>query len=257
MRNDAFIIGYGFVGKATGNALEIDRFFSLHNSNITLEEGSKKRFCLICLPTPTDDQGSQGKAVQVILDYIKQIQGYGGHPIYVIRSTVLPGTCKYLETETKEMIVSNPEFLSEATAQYDALHPRIKVIGANDINARREVIDLWQNIHSKITVETDLITSEMMKYVFNTFAAVKITFANQIYDACQRVGADYETIHDALHQHPWGSRHHFRVMDKGGRGAGGRCIPKDLKAFTKWSNSELLKKVEELNTKYLSESKKI
>lgn len=257
MNEDAFIIGYGMVGRATARALNIPWYISRLQSNINLEDASKKLYCIICLPTPTDENGDQDESVKVIYEYIQKIQQYGGKNIFVIRSTVLPGTCRELAKITDAMVVSNPEFLSEATAEEDAMHPRIKVIGADDQSALMMVKKLWQSVPCKLEIETDTVTSEMIKYTFNTFSAVKGVFANQIYDACLKNGADYKKIHYALHNHPWGSREHLRPVDKGGRGIGGRCIPKDLLAFTTFTNSPFLEIVQELNNDYLEESKKV
>lgn len=256
MTENAFIIGYGFVGKATAKSLGIPYYFDLKESNITLEEGSKKRFIFICLPTPTNEKGRQDEARKVIHDYIAQIKGYGGKNIFVIRSTVIPETCKALSEEFGVPVCSNPEFLSEDTWEIDAVKPRMIVIGADDPAIRKELADLWKDVPTKIRIVTDTTTSEMIKYTFNTFFVTKIVFGNQIYDICQRNGANYNVIKEALHEHPWGSKHHFKVLHKGGRGGGGRCFPKDLKVFTKYSGLKLLKTVEELNTQYLEESKK-
>lgn len=253
--DDAFILGYGFIGKATAKALEIPHFFSHKESNITLEEAAKKLYCLICLPTPTDEHGQQ-QGVTTIMDYIKQIQQYGGRNIFVVRSTVLPGTCRNLAKETGAMVVSNPEFLSEATAEFDALHPRLKVIGADDIPSLKAVEKLWEPIKTKLDIKTDTVTAEMIKYTMNVFAAVKVVFANQLYDQCEKIDADYEVIHKVLHEHPWGSKHHFKVIHNGGRGAGGHCIPKDLKAFATYTNSKFLKMTEEVNTELLRKTGK-
>lgn len=255
MSEDCFVIGNGIVGQATRKALDIPYYFDLKESNITLNEGAKKKWCFICLPTPTDEKESQAKAIDVIRDYIKQIKQMGS-PIFVIRSTVLPGTCRALAETTGAVVVSNPEFLSESKWEEDAIHPRIKVIGADDIAIRRGLVSLWQRIKCKLEVTTDSTTAEMIKYVMNTFAVVKVVYANQIYDACDKVKADYEVIHHVLHSHPWGSKEHLRVIDKGGRGAGGKCLPKDIKAFAKFSSSPLLDLVKRLNEEYLTKSKK-
>jgi len=255
---NAFVLGFGFVGKATARALRIPYYFSKSEANITLEQASKKLFCIICLPTPTDEKGGQGPSVQVILDYIKQIIEYGNRNIFVIRSTVLPGTCRYLSEQVGgAMVVSNPEFLSESTADFDAAHPRIKVIGADAMPELKAVSELWKPIQCKLEIKCDTVTAEMIKYVFNVFAATKVVFANQIFDMCEKTGADYGKIHDVLHYHPWGSKHHFNIIDKGGRGAGGHCIPKDLKAFATYTNSDLFKIIERLNQEYLISSKKV
>lgn len=254
---DAFIIGgKGVVGQATAKALKIPYYYDLQGSNITLKKGAKKKYCFICLPTPTEKDGSQKSSVAIIRAYLKKIKNYGTDCLFVIRSTLLPGTCKSLSKDTGAKIVYNPEFLSESTAVHDATHPLIKVVGADDPALGRQVINLWKKIKCPLEISTNTATAEMIKYVFNVFAVVKIVFANQIYDLCQKNGADYEVIHRALHLHPWGSKNHFRVLDKGGRGAGGRCFPKDIKAFAKYSHSKFLKLVEKINLDYLKSSGK-
>jgi len=256
--NDAFVLGgLGMVGKATMKALDIPFYFDLKDSNIDLEEGAQKLFCFICLPTPTDEKGGQAKALDTIRDYIKQIKGYGGRNIFIIRSTVLPGTCRALAEATGAMVVSNPEFLSESSWEHDCLNPRLKVIGADDVPSRVAVTNLWKSVKAKLDIETDTVTAETIKYAMNSFAVVKVVFANALYDACQLSQADYDTVREVLHQHPWGSKHHLKAVDKGGRGAGGRCLPKDMKAFATWSNSEFLKATERINFDYLVASKKI
>jgi nucleotide sugar dehydrogenase len=256
MTDKAFIIGNGTVGKATARALGIKSYYDLEGSNITLEEGSKKLFCFICLPTPTDEKGGQAKARLQIASYIEQLKEYGSRNIFVIRSTVIPGTCRALAEQYGVMVVSNPEFLTEDRWEEDAIRPRMVVIGADDVPSKNAVVSLWKPVKSKIRVETDTVTAETLKYAFNTFFVTKVVWANQLYDMCQKNGADYETIHKALHAHPEGSKNHFTIEHKEGRGAGGKCLPKDLKAFAKYSGSKLLKLVDELNDDYLHKSKK-
>lgn len=255
--NDAVVIGgKGFVGKATMKSLNIPHCFDLIESNITLEEASKKLFIFLCLPTPTDEKGRQDKSIKVIKDYISQIKEYGGRNIFVIRSTVTPGTCRAIAKELDVMVASNPELLSEDTWERDATNPRLTIIGADDVPTRNALVSLWKSVKSKETVIVDTVTAEMMKYTFNMFFITKIVFANQIFDACESAGANYKQIREALMAHPWGSKHHFKVVHKGGRGGGGHCFPKDIKAFTQWSNLELMKVIQELNNNYLQKSKK-
>lgn len=254
--NNAFVIGgLGTVGKATRKTFDIPWYFDKKESNINLNEASKKQFCFICLPTPTDERGIQ-QGLDEIRGYVRQLKSLGGRNIFVIRSTVIPGTCRALAKQFKVMVASNPETLSENTWERDAVKPKIIVIGADDVPTRNALVNLWGRVKCEHRVVTDTVTAETLKYAFNTFFITKIVFANQIYDICEKNGADYKTIRRALRKHPWGSGHHFKVHHKGGRGAGGKCFPKDLKAFAKYANSDLFKEVERLNSKYLQRSGK-
>jgi len=128
-----------------------------------------------------------------------------------------------------------------------------ELLGQKTAPEHKAVVSLSQANPVSGTKYTVLDTVENARLIN---CATKIVWANQMYDICQNNGADYETIRRTLHRHPWGSKHHLRAVHKGGRGAGGKCIPKDLAAFTKYSTSELLKTVEKLNKKYLIKSKK-
>lgn len=76
-------------------------------------------------------------------------------------------------------------------------------------------------------------------------------FANQIYEICKTNGANYEKVKEALMAHRYGSKNHFGIWHKGGRGGGGRCLPKDMEAFSKYANNSLLSKIQEINTELL------
>jgi UDPglucose 6-dehydrogenase len=253
--DDAVIIGFGFVGQATAKSLNIPWHFSLNDSNITLEEAAKKQFIIFCTPTPTNTKDAQ-EGVDIIDGYIQQLKEYGGRNIFIIRSTVLPGTCKHLAEKHDVMVVSNPEFLSEDTWEHDAVHPSQIVIGADDVPARIAVSNLWKKFKETRFIITDTVTSEMIKYSFNLFMLTKIIWANQIYDICQINGADYNTIKEMLYAHWWGTHHHLKPIHKGGRGGGGHCFPKDVKAFAKYSNLEFFKTIDKLNDEYLQASHK-
>lgn len=255
--NDAVVIGgLGVVGKATMKSLDIPHYFDLKDSNITLKEASKKLFIFLCLPTPTDNKGGQEKGIKLMRDYISQIKEYGGRNIFVVRSTVIPGTCRAMAKDFDVMVASNPELLSEDTWERDATNPRLTIIGADDVPTRNALVALWKGVKSKRTVIVDTVTAEMMKYAFNMFFITKIIFTNQLYDICETAGANHKQIREALMSHPWGSKHHFKAIHKEGRGGGGHCFPKDIAAFAKWSNLELMKVLEKLNKSYLQKSKK-
>lgn len=243
------IIGYGVVGKATAKGFGITKYIDLTGSTISLEDVAKCRFIFLCLPTPTVD----GKCdVGVIKKYIVDLRHQGFNGVFVIRSTVIPGTARAIMAETGATIVSNPEFLTEATWEIEAEHPGIIVLGADDTKPLQDVRALYEGRWRGVQVfQADTVTAETIKYALNTFFATKVVFANQVYDFCQTTGANYETVKSVLEFHPWGSKNHFTIWHKKGRGAGGKCLSKDLAAFATASNSELIKEVQRINEKLL------
>lgn len=254
--NSACIIGYGVVGRATAEAFGIKNYFSRNESNITLSDAAGCNYIFICLPTPTVRGAVFTDDIYGIIKEIKKLSTIEN--TFIIRSTVYPGFNKFLQKSLKlENIVSNPEFLSEDTAVEDAKHPDLVVIGSDNEKARERVVGLYKGRFKNATyVVTDSVTAELIKYSLNGFFATKVVFANEIYDYAQKIKANYETIRAVLEVHKWGSKNHFRVFDKNGRGAGGKCLKKDLSALAEFSKSNLFREVALMNIGLLLRSNK-
>ncbi len=247
MRN-AVVIGNGIVGKATRKAFGINDYFDLQGSTLTLKEiAARKRYIFICIPTPTVN-GEQER--DDIFQIIKQLRDYGGNHIYIIRSTVIPGTCRHFNEKLGlTNIVHNPEFLTESTWEKDSLQPDLIVIGADQHNLGKDVEALYKSrFKGKDIYVTDTVTSELFKYSVNAFYALKVVYGNEIYDFAKTVGANYEKIKEMMYKRKWIGKNHLDVMHGGKRGYGGKCLPKDLEIISKMSGSQLLKKVHEINS---------
>ena len=156
-------------------------------------------------------------------------------------------------------IVHLPEFLTEATWKQDTEHPDLIVIGSEDDNYAREVEALLRSRYKTEEIHrTDTATSETLKYAINGFYALKVVYANELFDFCQRAGANYGTIKNCMYQRKWIGKNHLEVWFSHGleeqpvRGVRGKCLPKDLKAFANYSKSKLLKTAKELNDVYIA-----
>jgi UDPglucose 6-dehydrogenase len=145
------------------------------------------------------------------------------------------------EGEASFLVASNPEFLREGSAIYDALFPDRIVVGANS----REAIDALRAIYEPVIeqsfateldprpkvavpfVNTDLVSAEMIKYAANAFLATKISFINEVANLCELVGADVGSVaHGIGLDERIGSR-----FLSAGIGWGGSCFPKDIAAL--------------------------
>lgn len=240
------------VGKTTAEVFGIEKHFDIHDDrcNITLEDAANCKLVFICLPTPINADGTY--KLDEIKAIIKQINDFQTGCIFIIRSTVFPGFALGLQRDLGiNTIISNPEFLSEATALEDMKNPPFIVVGGLEGKFRQEVVAFYgARIKSAPIIETDNTTAEMIKLSMNAYFATKVIFANQTYDACRRINANYETVKRALEAHPFGPKNHFNVWFNEKRGVHGHCLPKDSKAFAIYANSELVGKVIELNEIY-------
>lgn len=251
--NNACVIGYGLIGKATAMLFGINNYFSRSEATITLEQAAKCRYVFICLPTPVEQDGTY--YTKDIEDIIKQLEGYGGAGIYILRSTVWPGFAQHLMGKLDiNRIISNPEFLTESSWEKDTKNPPFILLGGANNDFLQDVKGLYEGrIKSAPVILTDNTTAEMAKLSMNAFFTTKVVFANQTSDACQKLGANYEKVKEVLEAHPFGPKNHFTVWHKGGRGALGRCLWKDTRAFTHYTNSDLMKKVVTINEQLMWE----
>lgn len=259
---DAVVHGYGVLGKATARAFNIKHWQDPNGGNTTLEESAKYRCQWICLPTPNLRSGVYDLAA--IYDTLLAVDSYGAGQgctdhIFIIRSTILPGTCSNLARCLRVgPIVHVPEFLTESDWERDTDFPDQIIVGGDDDGSRDEVVGIFRDRYDYkvFIVPTDTITAELIKCAHNAFFSTKVVFANEVYEMAERVGADYDTIRDALYRSKWIGENHLDAVfqrpswDKPRRGLHGKCLPKDLKALLSWSNSDLLEIVDLLNERY-------
>jgi UDP-glucose 6-dehydrogenase len=169
------------------------------------------------------------------------VEALTGEKTVIIKSTVNPGTTDELQRlYPQHRIFFVPEFLSEATAAEDYANPRrAHVIGVPDglplesIMGQQFVTLLpqWRFIsNSRIFPARQ---AELLKLSTNAFYALKVTFANQLYD----IGATQEML-DALGADPWIGGEHFTIDHKKYRGYGGACLVKDTRALADVNTSD-------------------
>ncbi len=168
--------------------------------------------------------------------------------IIVIRSTVMPGTSEKfagiiekISGKTKNVdfcVLSNPEFLREGSAVYDYFHPPLTLIGSDNSEAAKKVASLFEHLPAEI-IMTDIQVAEIMKYVNNTYHALKISFANEIGNICKSLGIDSHEVMDIFCKDKQLniSSYYF----KPGYAYGGSCLPKDLKGLQTLAHDNYVK----------------
>ena len=211
--------------------------------------------CFIAVGTPQGEDGSADlKYVYEVAESIgKSMNGY---KVIVDKSTVPVGTgeevTKIIKSQTNYDfdVVSNPEFLKQGAAVDDFLKPDRVVIGSNSQKATEIMQELYAPFlrTGNPVIIMDVKSAEMTKYAANSFLAVKISYANEIANICEAVGADAEMVRIGMcADKRIGSQFLFP-----GLGYGGSCFPKDVKALSKTAidnNCELklLKAADEIN----------
>jgi GDP-mannose 6-dehydrogenase len=126
-------------------------------------------------------------------------------------------------------VCSNPEFLREGSAVKDFRHPPKTVIGELDKASGDVVEKLYSKIDAPL-IRTDLETAEMVKYVDNTWHALKIGFANEIGNVCKSLGVDSHKVMNIFCQDR--KLNISPAYLTPGFAFGGSCLPKDLRALS-------------------------
>ena len=211
--------------------------------------------CFIAVGTPQSEDGAADlQYVEAVAESIgKAINGY---KVIVDKSTVPVGTAERVTNIIKKQtnhefdVISNPEFLKQGAAVDDFLKPDRVVIGSNSQRATEIMQELYAPFlrTGNPVIIMDVKSAEMTKYAANSFLAVKISYANEIANICEAVGADAEMVRIGMcSDKRIGSQFLFP-----GLGYGGSCFPKDVKALIRTAEKagytmKVLHAVEEVN----------
>jgi GDP-mannose 6-dehydrogenase len=126
-------------------------------------------------------------------------------------------------------VCTNPEFLREGTAVADFKAPPKTVIGELEQKSGDILASLYQNLDAPL-IRADLETAEMVKYVDNSWHALKIGFANEIGNLCDSFGVAPEAVMNIFCQDK--KLNISSAYLKPGFAFGGSCLPKDLRALS-------------------------
>lgn len=228
-------------GRAMGN---------ISATNNPVEAVKMSEMSIICVGTPCKSDG------QLNLDYIFQattqiataIHEKDSFHLIVIRSTVFPGTCeeaeKLIESKSGKKkdidfaVISNPEFLREGSAVKDYYSPPYTLIGGRNSKAIKKISQIYSNLDAElIVVDTEI--AEIIKYINNTFHALKVGFANEVGNICKSLNIDSHQVMDVFCRDTKLNISPYYL--KPGFAYGGSCLPKDLGALQAYSRDIQLK----------------
>ncbi len=203
-------------------------------------------FVFLCVGTPPSPNGMPD--LQQIEGALRSLAPYvHADSVIVNKSTVPVGSGNWARTILEESlprdgqpafhVVSNPEFLREGSAIADFLHPDRIVLGGSDGGVGR-VAEMYRPVLQQsfpggrrsgkpLLISTQLASAEMIKYAANAFLATKISFANEIANLCELVGADARQVLPAI-----GADQRIGAQFLSpGVGWGGSCFGKDVAAL--------------------------
>jgi UDPglucose 6-dehydrogenase len=284
------MLGSGTIGTIVGNSLlrlgnhvifyDVDksRVKQLNDSGLIatseIENAiAESEISFICVPTPVTDRGMDLASVNSVVESLALcLRNKNDYHLVVVKSTVIPTTTEKKLVPLLERISGkhvdeqigvcvNPEFLTEISNTWsnddkfsrDFFTEDRIVIGEFSRKCGNILEGLYHSLSIPI-IRTDLTTAETIKLACNCALASRISYWNEIFHICQELGVDSNLVANVAAMDErigkYGTIH--------GKAFGGKCLPKDLKAFIKFSEGlghdpMLLKAVEETNEKIKAE----
>lgn len=242
------VIGNGFVGNSiyhTFSPMCPVRVYDVvpEKSSSTLEDLiDKSDIVFVCVPTPMKADGHIDlKYVENVFERIAHIandlyidSNAVFNKLYVIKSTVIPGTTDHIREKYGVNVIFSPEFLTERTAVLDAICSNHTIVGASDQNMIGKIVKLYMSrfgtAHRVYIVDTKV--AEFIKYMRNCYFATKVTYMNEMYNIAQYMGVDWEAAVSGFAMDGRIAHSHLQVPGHDGKfGFGGTCFPKDLNAI--------------------------
>jgi len=249
------VVFYDIVRKDLPN-FTMDVRYAVDNSEV----------CFICVPTPTTRRGIDLSYVKDASTKIgKALKGKEDYYVVAIKSTITPGTTENVIIPLLEKfsnkkagkdfgVCVNPEFMTEIEHSWtddkaykkDFFTEDRVVIGEYNKRSGDVLYQLYKPLNKPI-FRVDLKTAEMIKYAANCMLATKISYWNEIFLICSELGINSQIVAEIVSLDPrigkYGTVH--------GKAFGGKCLPKDLKAFIKfvqkYRKPKILKAVDEIN----------
>lgn len=181
----------------------------------------------VCVQTPTDPDTGKTKTdyISSVLTELKKIESFNF--IICIKSTIKANIVERISNEIDldyKKIIFNPEFLREGSAFYDFFNPDRIVIGGSDQRGLNQCTELYESFDCEKII-TDSNSSQMIKYLSNTYLAMRLSFVNETYRLVSEFNGNPEQVLNAIGKDKRIGNDYFRPSP----GWGGSCFPKDVK----------------------------
>ena len=207
----------------------------------------------VCVQTPTDFQSGRTDT-KYLKNVLSKLNDFKEHSFSIcIKSTVnsklIMNICEEIKLDYNK-IIFNPEFLREGSALYDFFNPDRIVIGGSDKNSIEKCLNLYNEFECEKII-TDSTSSQIIKYLSNTYLAMRLSFVNETYKLSSEFGGNPNQILDAIGKDKRIGNHYFRPSP----GWGGSCFPKDVKEVINFFESDyqspLISKIIESNESHM------
>ena len=260
--NKLGIIGAGIIGSAIyklfSKAFEYDKDLIIYDPyvepyNTNKEEINDCDIVFVCVPSP------HKKYDGLDMTIIEEIISTFNPGMFIISSTMQPGTADMLSEKYNKRIVVNPEYFGETINHplTNLSQQSFLILGGEkkDVSLAIKLYQKVYNANVRIR-KTTAREAEVIKMSENRAAAYKIAQCQELYDVCHAGGVDYDIIREAVYGDDPRFNLWWTFIYEDARGMNSKCIPKDIYGWCKWANDagvdpELTKSLIKYNKKLL------
>lgn len=231
------IIGQGHVGSAFKALVErrhdIVTYDPKDDADYPKAAIDSADLAVICVPTPMLPNG------ECDISFVETAVSKIDSKAILIESTIPPGTTDYLSKKYKKNICFSPEYIGESSyinPVYTSMDKIPFFIIGGDQRSRTHIIDIIEPImgpHCQY-FQCSAKEAELIKYMENSFLAMKVSFVNEFYDIARAFDIDWHIVREGWLLDERVGRP-FTSVFKNNRGYSGKCLPKDVNAITRAS----------------------
>ena len=180
----------------------------------------------ICVQTPNNLE-TNSVDTKFLESAISEISKLENKDITItVKSTIPPyeieNVCNNVGYD-RNLLTFNPEFLREGSAVHDFFNPDRVVIGGMSQEKIKKLEQLYSTFDSEIII-TDPISSQLIKYLANTYLPMRLSFVNEATRLADYSNANLQDVLKGVGLDSRIGSHYFRPSPSWG----GSCFPKDL-----------------------------
>ena len=240
--SEVLIVGYGVVGQNLARELQAlhPDIYDKYKPEVNTKREIVYDVAFICVDTPYNERSAND------LTEVKKAIEENIAFLYVMKSTVLPGTCEQLYIETGRKVVFSPEYYG-GTQHCNNFDFPFTIVGGRKEDCITVVQLLQACYDARHTFRiVDARTAELVKYMENAWLATKVSFVQQFYEIAKQTGVSYEELRELFILDPRVNPAHTFVYSDNPFWES-HCLDKDVPAIAEAYNAPLLKAVISFN----------
>ena len=192
----------------------------------------------ICVQTPNNLE-TNSVDTKFLESAITEISKLENQDITItVKSTIPPyeieNVCNNVGYD-RNLLTFNPEFLREGSAVHDFFNPDRVVIGGLNQEKIKKLEQLYSTFDAEIII-TDPISSQLIKYLANTYLPMRLSFVNEATRLADYSNANLQDVLKGVGLDSRIGSHYFRPSPSWG----GSCFPKDLVEVNNFYNKDQL-----------------